>query len=124
LNDHLDLLQKYTVRSPSLLGNEHDRVAFTHFEDHPAQASLALIHLENITWHDTRSYRGNRQIRAQFTLRNAHYDLGVTDPAWDMKLAHLSVGESEAGHNVMLTVSLSEPFNGYCFKLVATVLPL
>jgi putative nucleic acid modification protein with dual OB domain len=124
LSDYQDLLQRCIVRGPGLLGNEHDRMDFAGFANHPAQASLALVQLHNITWHITLSRRGNRQVRALFSLGGVDYNLGVTDPAWEARLQHLAVSESEAGHDVMLTVSLSEPFNGYCFKLVATVTPL
>ncbi|MGA2882882.1 MAG: hypothetical protein ABSG13_28365 [Bryobacteraceae bacterium] len=65
-------------------------------------------------------------------LNGQSYNLPITDPAWTSlilrKLSRLegaahpqeAIGISAASR-VLLTVSLSEAFNGYCYKLVAGI---
>ncbi len=60
------------------------------------------------------------KIRLTFSYNNKTYSLAVTTPAlsnlyWD----RLQVGESIKIGPCYLTISLAQPFNGYCYKLVA-----
>jgi hypothetical protein len=119
------------ARGPALLGNVGDRIPFEPFARHPAAASLALVEPNSLQWRITTGVRGNRQTRARFSLNGHVYDLSVTDPVIERRLVHLpeglhSIHESgfDPRSRIVLTVSLGEPFNGDCYKLVAGVLVL
>lgn len=62
-------------------------------------------------------------------MGDAVYDLSVTDPKWEARLRDLPEGLHDrarggisGGDSVFLTISLGEPFQGSCFKLVAAVI--
>lgn len=127
----LALLRPALVPGPVVLENQMDRVAHAPLLAKPAAASLALVEPSSIEWLITTSLRGNRQTRCSFSVGGAYYNLSVTDLKIESALAQLSQGvhpRAAAGipatARVLLTVSLSEPFNGDCYKLVAAVLTL
>jgi hypothetical protein len=119
------------VPGPALFGSASDRENWESLQRVPAKASLALVAPENLQWQIALSHNFVRQTRALFHLQGAFYNLSVTDPVWEQRLRHLPDGQHDlaasgvhADDLVRLTVSLSEPFNGYCYKLVAAVLVL
>ena len=127
----LAFLGQHLHVGPDLLGNSSDRVLYQRLVAQQGAASLAVIEPRDLRWHITTSMRGNRQTRAMFALGGAHYDLSVTDPAWEVRLASLAHGIHDnravgigAGERVFLTISLGEPFLGDCYKLVAAVIVL
>lgn len=124
------LLEAQLARGPELLGCRRDRVDFGTFAQMPAQASLALVRPENLRWLIKTGGSGKRQTRAVFDLAGAAYNLSVTDPIWEQRLSSLAFGthpyqsaDPEA-EDVLLTVSLGEPFGDCCYKLVAAVIVL
>jgi hypothetical protein len=127
----LAVLRSALVPGPVVLENQSDRVANASLQAKPAAASLALVEPSSIKWHITTSLRGNRQTRCSFSVGGAHYNLSVTDLKIEAALSALPVGvypRDAAGipamARVLLTISLGEPFNGDCYKLVAAVLVL
>jgi hypothetical protein len=124
------LLQASVVAGPELFGNRSDRLPENSFHN-PTEASLALVVPQNLRWRIFLTEDFRRRTRAVFSLGAAEYDLSLTDPVWEERLRHLpeSFLEQEASNfplpdSVLLTVSLSEPFNGFCYKLVAAVIVL
>jgi hypothetical protein len=127
-DEALPYLGAARVAGPTLLGNVGDRVPYAPLEREPAAASLAIVEPEALEWRIATGARGNRQTRARFRLGRASYDLSITDPVLERRLAHLPVGvhpRVAAGisdrSRAFLTVSLGEPFHGDCYKLVAAV---
>jgi hypothetical protein len=122
--EHQSTLWDSIVSGPTLLGNQSDRIHVRKFEDQPAKASLALIMPSKIEWTIGIDVRGHRQTRAIFKLKGTTYDLAVTDEAWKKHLGKLPEGSYpvKSGEGFLLTISLSEPFNNYCYKLVSSVL--
>ena len=127
------LLDPFVERGPLLLGSTGDRVPEQVFADHPARASLALVRPDNdrVTWQNRESHNGGLQHRAQFSLKGQPYNLVITDPAWEIRLGRFEAGEVHPsrlgirpGAWILLTISLGEPFNGYCYKYVAGVIIL
>jgi hypothetical protein len=126
-------LAAYLSKGPAILQGYGDRVYGRKIEGTPVEKSLELIHPENLWWW-IREENGKRKNRAIF--RSGHviracYDLAVTDPAWLEKLHPLPAGIYPHGHfsggkppKTILTVSLSEPFEGFHYKLVAGVVNL
>jgi hypothetical protein len=125
------VLDPLLTRHGELLGNSEERIAAATFATVPAAASLVLIEPADIQWIVTTTFGGRRQIRAWFRHDNRGYSLPVTDPIWVSRLGALAVGaHPRAAANVqederlVLTVSLGEPLDGYCYKLVAGVIVL
>jgi hypothetical protein len=127
----LEGLDAALTRGPDLLGSDCDSVPESYFDTHPNASSLALIAPTGIRWRVTKDFNGKRQLRANFRVRNAKYDLGITDVEYERKTRGLDVGThafTAAGislsgaSRIRLTISLSEPFHGNCYKLVAGVI--
>jgi hypothetical protein len=113
-----------------LFGNPSDRIAMADLERHPAAASLALVEPYDIHWF-VWQYENRKKLRVQFRLGPYRYDLGLTDPIYVDLLKDLSVGPHKdaelglpKGGRLLLTASLGEPFNGFCYKLVAALVQL
>lgn len=129
--DAARMLRPKLADGPRLLGN---RGAAMTEEDarRGVDASLALARPEEIEFclDPPREGTAKRRPRAKFTLGGQAYDLSLTDTAVRPRLIRAGLGthdgadlglESSAG--LLLTVSLAEPRDGWCTKLVAAVVP-
>lgn len=97
------------------------------------QSSLELVQPGDLWWW-IRDDMGKRKKRALFRAggaRRVRYDLALTDPEWLRHLESLPAGiyphasfVDERHSRTFLTVSLSEPFEGFHYKLVAGVINL
>jgi hypothetical protein len=96
-------------------------------------SSLALVLPSNPRWYVKPDRYDRPQPRVIFELDGQRYDLPVTDPQWIprivRKLSQAELGTSSQEQigipqsaRVLLTISLGEPFNGYCYKLAAAVI--
>jgi len=127
------LLDDYAHKEPLVLHGYCDRVSASRFDKTPAQCSLELVRPEDLWWW-IRDETGKRKNRAVFRLGHIgrmHYDLPVTDPAWLDLLNLLPAGIYPHGFffkgngvRTFLTISVSEPFEGFHYKLVAGVVNL
>jgi hypothetical protein len=64
-----------------------------------------------------------KKIRAKFNLNGVKYWLSVTDPLIEKKYFNKDIGEYPiTEENAYLTVSIGEPYEGYCYKLVAAII--
>jgi hypothetical protein len=94
---------------------------------------LLICEADDLWWW-IRDEAGKRRNRALFRLGHPNrirYDLAVTDPAWLRQLNLLSPGiypnallTGSTTRKTLLTASLSEPFEGFHYKLIAGVIPL
>ncbi|NLN20173.1 MAG: hypothetical protein GX162_13020 [Firmicutes bacterium] len=92
--------------------------------------SLVLVAPDSVQWYIRRSFNGNRQVRAKFSLGGKSHNLAVTDRDWEDRFEDLPVGcmldaqdvELARDDRVIFTVGLGQPFNGCCYKLVVGVL--
>jgi len=83
--------------------------------------SLALIRPETLRMR-VRIEGGKPRVRARFQYHGVPYIFGVTDPFVEWAWLKHPDGEYPV-QDAVLCVSLGEPFtDGYCYKLVATVL--
>jgi len=62
-----------------------------------------------------------RRVQARFRYAAREYRLWVTDPVYEGTYLERPDGEYPLGE-CFLTVSLGEPFEGYCYKLVAAII--
>lgn len=110
-----------------ILRGYRDRIAATEIEEKPLKSSLALVCPSQIHWW-IREERGRRKYRALFQRNYVTYDFAVTDPHWLEQLDLLPAGIyahasfDRKPEDTRLTISLSEAFRGWHYKLVAGVL--
>ena len=127
----LRTLGDYVNKNPAVLMGYGDRIYARKFENGRADRSLDLVRPDDLWWW-IREENGKRRNRAVFRVGNvsrARYDLAVTDPVWLDRLKPLAAGIyphsyffTDAAPKTLLTVSLSEPFEGFHYKLVAGVI--
>ncbi|SPF43417.1 conserved hypothetical protein [Candidatus Sulfopaludibacter sp. SbA4] len=130
--EYAPLLQSHLINRPALFGDFSHKISSSRFETEPALSSLCLIGPRNLRWRIEHLPYNAHKASAQFQLAGTSYRLSVTDPAWLDAFRALSPGEYPvtacgiaAGLEVLLTVSLGDPWeDGYCYKLVAGILPL
>ena len=83
-------------------------------------SSLLLIKPISLRIHVEQEFKG-KKARAKFKYKGVEYWLVITDPleeAYKKKPA----GDYKISGEVFLCVSLGEPFDGWCYKLVAGVI--
>ena len=62
-----------------------------------------------------------RKIRALFVYKNYKYNLSITDPKVESYFLKKRDGKCRI-NNLYLCISIGEPFQGYCYKLVASMI--
>lgn len=87
----------------------------------PVEGSLRFIRVDRLWLRHRHGFDGNRRVKAAFHYAGESYCLSVTDPALIYATRGHAQGVGECGE-ALLCVSLTQPFNGYCFKLAASVL--
>ena len=99
-------------------------------ENSAPRCSLQLIRPCDLHWR-VEEHERTKKVRAAFRLGSMHYNLPLTDPDFHGVLLRRGVGEyslSETGiaeeSESLLTISLTEPFIGYCYKLAAALVIL
>lgn len=89
------------------------------------ESSLKLVHVDAI---QLRAFKPGeafgspkRRVQGQFQFSGKDYALWVTDPIIERAYLSREDGEYAIGESY-LTISLGEPHEGYCYKLVAAVI--
>ena len=114
-------------KASTILRGYRDRMAVAGIVDKPLQSSLVLVCPSEINWW-IREERGKRKYRALFQRNHVTYDFAVTDPHWLEQLDLLPVGIyphasfAAKSEDTWFTISLSEAFYGWHYKLVAGVI--
>ena len=104
----------------STLGN-NDRIPLR-IASSKVETSLVLIRPESSS---LRVYTqdGRRKVRVHFSYNGTTYSLVCTDPLVEMQSKRVDEGHYDLiGDNHLFTASLTEPFNGYVYKLVAGII--
>ena len=88
-------------------------------------SSLKLIHVDEVglrVFAPGQAFgNSQRKVQARFRFSDNDYALSVTDP--DIEGHYLAQGDSSYDlAECYLTISLGEPFDGHCYKLVAAVM--
>lgn len=101
----------------------HDRVAEANVA--MDDGSLRLIRVDdlqvNVAVEGAEFGNGKRKVRGRFTHGEVQYHLSITDPPLERKYLLGANGVFPVG-SALLCVSLSEPFNGWTYKLIASVI--
>ncbi len=114
-------------KATTILRGYRDRMPVEEIQTKPMQSSLVLVCPSEIYWW-IRGEGDKRKNRALFRRHNVTYDLAVTDPRWLERLNLMPAGIyphstfAEPDCETWLTVSLSEAFHGWHYKLVAGVI--
>jgi hypothetical protein len=101
----------------------NDRIPLTQAME--LMSSLKLIHVNNLSirvFAPGEAFRNTkRRVQANFSFDRTDYALWVTDPIVERQY----LAQPDADYplrDVYLTVSIGEPYQDYCYKLVATVI--
>ena len=114
-------------KGATILRGYGDRVTVEEVREKALGASLVLVCTSEVSWW-VREERGVRKNRALFRRNHVTYDFAVTDPRWIERLNLMPAGIyptsmlADGAKEVWLTVSLSEEFRGWHYKLVAAVI--
>ena len=110
-----------------IFGRPGDRIGVEDVQNHPLTESLALVAPRELSFVSTSTRAGMPQARLRFSHRGYIYNLAVTDPSWEFRISSQGEGryspadmDVDAGR-LLLTISLGEPFEGACYKLVAAI---
>jgi len=130
--DALPVLRAALAPGPAIFGTTSARITLAELAAAPVPASLALVRPADLHWYVSINQKsGKRQVRAIFGLDGAEYNLSLTDPAWEPRFDRLAFGTHPFAapgpapdDEVLLTVSLGEPFEGACYKLAAAIVLL
>lgn len=89
------------------------------------ESSLLFIRPEDLRIVVREGVRGLNKVWARFTHQGQPYCLSVTDPVAENRYMRMDVGDYAPDClQPYLTLSISEPFEGFCYKLVACIIPL
>lgn len=129
----LEILKAALKSEPLVLHGYGDRIDARKLATNMTPSSLELLEPGDLWWW-IREESGKRRYRANFRLgqdERFRYDLPVTDPAWLDQLYLLptaihphSLLCANRHTHTFLTASLSEPFEGFHYKLIAGVINL
>lgn len=101
----------------------HDRVPET--EAVPKEGSLRLISVRDLTVNvvieGAEFGNGKRKVRGRFTHGGVQHYLSITDPVLERQYLAGENGVFQVGPAV-LCISLSEPYQGFTYKLIAGVI--
>ncbi|WP_109487105.1 dual OB domain-containing protein [Occallatibacter savannae] len=121
------LLAGVKAKAGQVLQGYRDRVFADPIRRNSPCRSLELIRPDDLWWWIRND--GKRKSRALFRSNRTRFDLAVTDPEWLEKLAPLEPGIyphgsffSRNAQETYLTISMSEPFERFRYKLVAGVI--
>lgn len=88
-------------------------------------SSLHLIHVQELTLSVFKPGGAfgdpKRRVQGRFVYAEARYHLWVTDPTYERAYLAKPDGEYAIGES-FLTVSLGEPYEGFCYKLIAAIM--
>lgn len=86
-------------------------------------SSLLLVKPEQLSLKVQLESKGRKIVRAKFTFKYMEYLLPVTDPKVEKVYLNKDFGlYPQYQEELYLCLSLSEPFYGYCYKLVAGII--
>ncbi len=85
--------------------------------------SLALVEPQQLRI-EIRLEATKLKVRAEFLLASEKYRLVVTDPVVERQCRPRAEGFHTYKKRAVACISIGEPFNGYCYKLVASIIPL
>ena len=106
----------------SSTGGTNDRIPF-HLAETNLSSSLLFIAVERLHIVVGEDARGLKRTLAEFTYHAINYRLAVTDPVIENRYILSDIGRYPMEYpDNYVTVSISEPFNDFCYKLAAAII--
>lgn len=86
--------------------------------------SLRLIRVERllVSVEPPKPDKTHPILRGSFRYNGVDYRLKITDVGAEKRSEDLSCGKYTVRKRRYLTISLSDPFEGYCYKLIAAII--
>ena len=107
----------------STYNGSNDQIQLHHAKDETS--SLKLIHVDKLSLRvfapGEAFGNSKRRVQGQFRFGYNYYALWVTDPDIERAYLRREDGNYELG-KCYLTISLGEPYESYCYKLIAAVM--
>lgn len=107
----------------STYNGQNDRISLA--EANALQSSLRLIALQNLTisvFAPGEAFGdAKRRVQARFSHNHKNYKLWITDPKYERHYLQMANGNYMVGPRY-ITISIGEPHEGYCYKLVAAII--
>ena len=104
----------------------NDRISEDYIKNNGIESSLLLIKVESVILireNFPANWGTKKKVRVRFTYNNERYNLGLTDPVIESEYQKKKVGNYELNsNNLYLCISLGEPYYGYCYKLVTSII--
>jgi len=119
-----DLLDRWSWTGRGIFGTEDDRVHMLEIGMRRRHASLTVVRVSQPIFqvaHDG----GSPRVRCAFRHRGVDYDLSVTEDLERLRTLGLPAtdGRHRSQRDWYLTISLTEPYDDACFKVVAGAIP-
>lgn len=117
-------------RSGKIFSTKKSSLRKGKLKDSLSTHSLTLLRPQNPQFYAEMKENSSNQPRTEFDFDGHHYDLPITDPSWRQRVQGddpedlPSAGDLDDGQEVLFTISLGEPFEGRCYKLVAAIFSL
>ncbi|NJD01144.1 MAG: hypothetical protein FIA99_00750 [Ruminiclostridium sp.] len=106
-----------------LYGNENDRIEQEYISRNGMESSLLLIKPEADVLVVNEIAFSKQKLKCCFKYNNVQYSLSITDPIYEKEYKNKAAGSYKLpSQGIYLCISLGEPYNGYCYKLVATII--
>jgi len=123
LQQHADPAAPLWIDGNSTYSGCNDRIALA--DAGGLSSSLRLVRVDRLALSVFRPGEafGNpkRRVQGRFVHHGAKYHLWVTDPSYEREYLERPDGDYELGES-FLTVSLGEPMDGACYKLIAAII--
>ena len=117
-----DEVQDLWINGYHTLDGSNDRIPLELTEE-TVTSSLLLVKPDQLWITVDEGPRMLKKIRARFIFKGVQYWLSVTDTRIEERYFNQEIGEYPiAAGNVYLCVSIGEPYEGYCYKLVAGII--
>ena len=112
------------INGYSTIPGQHDKVPLSLTGKLSDLLRLVLASDLTLRVIETGCFYGNpkRRVQGRFTLSSIDYRLWVTDPTYEREFLQRPAGVAHRLDRCFVTVSLSEPFQGSCFKLIAAII--
>jgi ATP-dependent DNA helicase RecQ len=124
VSELVDTPDRLWVNGYHSLGGRNDRMP-TELTDETLSTSLLFIQPNCLVFTVHHDSKGLNKLRAKFAFNGDDYWMAVTDPIMESLYLPLDVGHYPTKcARPFVTVSISEPYEGFCYKLAAAlVLP-
>lgn len=119
----VDPVESLWIDGDHTKNGRNDRISLDRVAELTSSLRLISVKLLTLSVFTPGEAFGNpkRRVQGRFVHHGTHYKLWVTDPAYECAYLLKPDGNYEIGES-FLTVSLGEPHNGACYKLVAAII--